>query len=219
MSEQDIIAQSLGYQNYGNYRARALWKKIRARILERDKSLCRCCGGKAEVVHHRTYALEVLTGDDDEQLVAVCHGCHDYIHYKDPNPERPLNRRERRTTAETDALLLAGRQDASFPAPKYDLRREHCGPKYPDGWKRWSSLQQDGWQHEYDRQGCLRRLRKYADSPWWVKYLSQQLREVHGMDDAKIDHLVSKARETLQKRKAQKRKPSTRTPTRDSTRN
>lgn len=54
------------------------WKEKRKRILERDQGNCRCCGQKANDIHHITYARVYREKDTD--LIAVCRNCHEKIH-------------------------------------------------------------------------------------------------------------------------------------------
>jgi hypothetical protein len=83
---------------YAKYLQSKKWKRIRRRVLKRDGRLFRRCGGRATLVHHRSYAPEVLAGDNDEQLASLCEGCHTVIHYDEFGAKR--------TPEETDRLLL-----------------------------------------------------------------------------------------------------------------
>lgn len=65
--------------SYAEYLKSSTWHKIRARALARDKNLCRACGGKAIVVHHRRYPKN-LGQEKMEWLYSLCVPCHDAIH-------------------------------------------------------------------------------------------------------------------------------------------
>ena len=63
------------------------WRKVRKKVLARDKRECQVCKdlGKVTVnnllVHH-IYILEYYYNKrlDIDNLVTVCHGCHELIH-------------------------------------------------------------------------------------------------------------------------------------------
>ena len=71
------------------------WRKLRLRILARDKYQCQlrqaCCTGHATHVHH---LQGKQAGDDPTQLVAACQACNYYV--GDPSrynpPARPATR-------------------------------------------------------------------------------------------------------------------------------
>jgi hypothetical protein len=133
-------------RDYQRYRETPLWRKIRRRVLKRDERVCRCCRGEATQVHHRSYAPEVMRGENDDELVSLCEGCHNHIEFDDFGKER--------TDQETDRLLLEGRADIDYPAPKVDLRRTF--PQHPREWDRMSAIRRSLWDEEYRR---LRELR------------------------------------------------------------
>lgn len=81
--QRDIDLRVMGFGSYGEYRASDLWKGIRGQVFRRDRRECRCCRKKAEVVHHDSYAVPVLRGEDLLPLFAVCHKCHDRIEFHD----------------------------------------------------------------------------------------------------------------------------------------
>ena len=120
--------------SYEKYRRRKLWKTIRNRVLSRDGQ-CMRCTGKAEVVHHRSYAPEVMQGLADEYLVSLCHGCHTVVEFDDSGNYRPWQ--------EEESVLLTPDTGKDFPEPEVDLRRSYT-PK-PLGWERMSNLRQVGW--------------------------------------------------------------------------
>ncbi len=67
--------------DYSNYKKTKLWKQIKTRILERDQSKCQRCKGRAEVVHHISYLPMVMLGLEDSQLISLCSGCHNIVHF------------------------------------------------------------------------------------------------------------------------------------------
>lgn len=139
--DKERVASLRGQQRYRDYLNSPLWRKISRRVLERDEHVCRCCTGTATQVHHRSYAEDVMRGENDEELASVCDGCHNYIEFDELGNERDPE--------ETDRLLLAGRRDADYPAPKVDLRRSF--PQKPLGWDRMSVVQRSLWHAEYER--------------------------------------------------------------------
>ena len=61
------------------------WRSVREVALKRDKYLCQDCGRPAEHVHHIEHLNEVNVNDYDvslnlENLVCLCHRCHDKRH-------------------------------------------------------------------------------------------------------------------------------------------
>ncbi|SAL06722.1 hypothetical protein AWB78_08211 [Caballeronia calidae] len=137
--------EKLGYSSYANYLSRALWKKIKKRVLVRDDHTCQRCFGSASVVHHRSYSEAVLKGEDDSQLASLCEGCHHVIEFDDDG--------SRRTDREKDEVLATKCLRVDFPAVKVDLRRKW--PVLPTRWKRMNWWQRTGWisEHEYQRIG------------------------------------------------------------------
>ena len=66
-------------QRYAAYLESATWKKIRAKVLKRDKQTCLACKGRAQVVHHIRYPKK-LGEEKLEWLYSLCMNCHDEIH-------------------------------------------------------------------------------------------------------------------------------------------
>ena len=121
------------------YLKTALWKRIKKRVLERDKSICQCCGGKGAVVHHRCYDPDVLRGENDAMLATVCSGCHDLIHLTDDGRKRTLE--------ETDVEFLMGQRQTETPEIKVDLRT--IWMPIPPGWNRLTHVQKRLWHERF----------------------------------------------------------------------
>ncbi|WP_126223490.1 hypothetical protein [Burkholderia ambifaria] len=150
--DREAILLSMGYRDYDNYLSRALWKKIKQRVLERDDWTCRRCNGKAELVHHRSYSREVLEGLDDSMLAAVCDGCHHVVEFRDDGA--------RRATVEKDEVLLTRAFDVQYPPVKVDLRR--ATKLMPSEWERLDWFQRTGWNAEYMYVYYTKRMTKGA---------------------------------------------------------
>lgn len=136
--------------DYENYRKRKLWKTIRDRVFERDRRKCRRCYGPAEVVHHRSYAPEVMEGNADEWLVSLCHGCHTVVEFEDSNVRRLWPEKER--------VLWTPDMQIDFPEPVIDLRRWQIGYALrPKGWERMNINQKNGWERRRDELVAERR--------------------------------------------------------------
>ena len=196
----------LGFRDNEDYRASNLWKRIKRRILKRDSDLCKCCGGKATIVHHRSYALQVLEGKDDEQLASICEGCHDFIHWDDSHAWRPMK--------ECEKFLQRGRHSTDFPVPTVDLRKK--SPQYPLEWPRMSAVQRCAWNREHQRLSFLFQLQKQMEKPKLAETFRRLLREWYGMDEAAIAAelaLVQRMRTTARKKKSQKAGTETKTTT------
>lgn len=137
--DREAILLSMGYRDYENYLSRALWKKIKQRVLERDDRTCRRCNGKAELVHHRSYSREVLEGLDDSMLASICEGCHHIVEFRDDGA--------RRSMAEKDEVLHTRAFLVQYPPVKVDLRR--ATKLMPPEWERLDWFQRTGWGAEY----------------------------------------------------------------------
>lgn len=72
--------KSMGFDSYETYLKSAIWKRIRNRVFARS-SACMCCGQRADVVHHRSYDMETLSGSTLSRLVPICDGCHHLIEF------------------------------------------------------------------------------------------------------------------------------------------
>ncbi len=164
------------YATYDDYRKSSLWRKIRRRVLKRDGNICLRCGGKAIMVHHRSYAEEVLAGNNDDDLASICEGCHNFISCDDAG--------RKRSAKETERLLLLRDESTNFPPPKVDLRLQSQPPKYPPEWGRMSAVQRSAWNGKYERLKFLHwlRVRKFPEGR-----LRRLLHNRHGMDDQAID--------------------------------
>jgi hypothetical protein len=138
----------LASEDYEKYLRSALWRRIKKRVLTRDGGWCLCCGGKGTVVHHRSYAPEVMRGEDDEQLATVCDGCHDIIHFCDDGSKRP--------ETEQDAILQAGQRQTDYPEPVVDLRRPMARSK-PRLWHRMTAVQRSLWLTRYQELAAAKR--------------------------------------------------------------
>ena len=168
---------------YFKYLQRKLWKaKIKPPILERDNHCCRRCGGHAYTVHHRSYDYDVISGEDAEQLVAICEGCHNFIHYDDFAVKR--------SSAESDRLLLQTRDIETCVPPKIDGRT-----RFPLQWKRMSAVQRS----EYDRLWTIRKMQRWT--PQQIENNRTVLRNIGGLDDAAIDSEIEKASVRSNKKK------------------
>lgn len=72
---------ALGFASYRNYCASDLWASIKARVRARSGGDCeRGCGKRARLVHHYSYDIETLRGDDIDLVAHVCGSCHISVH-------------------------------------------------------------------------------------------------------------------------------------------
>lgn len=72
---RDENLRALGFESYKMYLASALWKGIRARVLEQHPN-CLRCGKKATQVHHRAYDPATLRGELLAAMNPACAKCH-----------------------------------------------------------------------------------------------------------------------------------------------
>lgn len=92
--ERDVNLAMMGYSSYEEYLDSDLWQTIRLRVLERDNHLCRVCDKPerpAACVHHTSYAVSVLKGEDISSLYSLCHGHHLTVEFDSTVPGRKLH--------------------------------------------------------------------------------------------------------------------------------
>ena len=135
---------------HAEYLPSKLWAKIKRRILKRDQKVCLSCGGKGIVVHHKSYAPEVLGGEADEMLATVCEPCHHNIHFNADGTKRE--------ESEWEAALIAGQHQREIPEPKIDLRRRR--PILPPEWSQMTSLQRSLWSQRAQAMTLEKRAEK-----------------------------------------------------------
>lgn len=85
------VLEKLGFTDYNEYLFSLLWKKIRKRVLKRDKCRCKLCGKRAECVHHIKYELANLSGRSLKNMVSLCHDCHKDIEFDEKGVRRNLD--------------------------------------------------------------------------------------------------------------------------------
>jgi hypothetical protein len=138
--ERGRCCKSLGFSDYKEYLSSDLWKDLSRATLKRKSKICARCGGKANQVHHRSYSLEVLKGDRgdiDEQLVSVCGGCHNIIHYNEYGVDRFVD--------EWDAVLMSKEAKEGPSAATASKGLDEFNRKRPSGWKRMTAIEQKAW--------------------------------------------------------------------------
>lgn len=75
------ILHYLGFKSYREYLASDLWRDIRSRVLAKYDNKCTRCGGDATQVHHMSYCLVAMNGEDIGSLRPLCAGCHKFIEF------------------------------------------------------------------------------------------------------------------------------------------
>ena len=84
------LLPKLGFPSYKDYLNSCLWAEIRDAILDRDNHLCRLCQAAARIVHHIDYSEATLRGDSLDELVSLCHGCHEKVEFTEDGDKRTL---------------------------------------------------------------------------------------------------------------------------------
>jgi len=64
-------------KKYLDYMKSPEWKRRRENTITLADFRCQVCGGKAEQVHHNTYAR--FGHENQSDLIAVCKTCHRWI--------------------------------------------------------------------------------------------------------------------------------------------
>lgn len=62
------------------------WRRVRTLVMEKNNYICEQCGSPATIVHHIEHLNDSNLNDpyitlDEANLMAVCHECHNFIHY------------------------------------------------------------------------------------------------------------------------------------------
>jgi hypothetical protein len=135
--------------DYDRYLRSAHWKRIRQRIMKRDGHLCVCCDGRASEIHHLTYEIKVLDGEDDTKLAAICKECHRQLEFNNDGKKRSdicekqtlfeemkdaFGRRKElndrlREKAKDRCIWCKGRTDIPFPWPSQEASAYVLGLK------------------------------------------------------------------------------------------
>ncbi|MFC6292506.1 HNH endonuclease [Macrococcus epidermidis] len=89
-------------QKFDWFYKKPAWKKIRLVALERDDHLCQHCLEKydemtpADVVHHIVYVEhDIQKALDIDNLVSLCHHCHNKIHGEDEKRKSVKSKRQK----------------------------------------------------------------------------------------------------------------------------
>lgn len=89
--DRSVSLQSLGFDNYWTYLRSGLWKRIRTAGWCRHGKRCRLCPAKATVLHHNSYQLDVLSGDNLDELHPLCEDCHKGLEFDATGAKRTLD--------------------------------------------------------------------------------------------------------------------------------
>lgn len=82
-------ADALSALPYKEFLQSDYWKDVRATVLKRDSDKCSICNHIGGIdVHHRTYANHGSEHLHLEDLVSLCHNCHQLFHHKLPKEPR-----------------------------------------------------------------------------------------------------------------------------------
>lgn len=78
---RDDILLRLGFVSYKEYLNSDLWKLIRARGFKVHGNKCKICGQETNILHHKNYEWEILSGKTVNGLVPLCKTCHYHIEF------------------------------------------------------------------------------------------------------------------------------------------
>jgi hypothetical protein len=79
---RNLILKEIGFNTYKDYLKSELWKKIRKKVLAREKNVCEICQCHGNQVHHSRYHKNDLTGKNLNFLHVLCGDCHEKIEFK-----------------------------------------------------------------------------------------------------------------------------------------
>lgn len=80
-----LALNELGFLTYSEYLNSPLWGRIRAAVLGGNAVCWICIKRRATQVHHQSYAVAVLRGDNLSELVPLCHKCHRRVEFSHGN--------------------------------------------------------------------------------------------------------------------------------------
>lgn len=120
-TKRNDVLERLGYDDYKEYLSSPFWAGLRQLIFKRDRWSCRCCGAKAQAIHHDSYSRRVMRGSNHKPLYAVCNPCHDQIERDESGGKRPF--KEARAVFR-EMLTAHGKATADLPVNAIDLWHE-----------------------------------------------------------------------------------------------
>jgi hypothetical protein len=160
--------------SYAEYLESDVWKKIRARVLKRDKNKCLGCGKRAYAVHHRRYPRN-LGQERLDWLYSVCAECHSAIHRA--AAAMPLRKatdliittRPPRTIRLPDDPRLSQREARRRQQPKKRKARKVRSKHVSGSSKKAKLIAENERLHEELRRNRERRESARSDTDWAMK--------------------------------------------------
>lgn len=108
LNERQDALDKLGFDDYGSYLRSALWSAIRRRVYVRADGRCEACGEQPpENIHHWSYSVATLQGEQLKHLEAVCKPCHDQFH-EVPAPVEKQRTAKQKSNDAWRALVRSG---------------------------------------------------------------------------------------------------------------
>ena len=77
--DRAVALRHLGFRSYSQYLNGPLWRRIRKRVVRRDRGRCVLCTGTGWQAHHLSYSQTVLLGRRMDQLQLLCKRCHNAV--------------------------------------------------------------------------------------------------------------------------------------------
>ncbi len=78
---RNVWLRLIGFNDYREYLASDLWKRIRAKVFAVKGRACYLCGNTATQVHHMRYNKRGLLGEKIRHLHPICGNCHERIEF------------------------------------------------------------------------------------------------------------------------------------------
>lgn len=80
--ERKLNLEAIGFASYKDYLKSDLWAEIRKRVYKAKKMRCSVCKKKSgKQLHHCSYAIPVLKGEDIGPLWPICRTCHKRVEH------------------------------------------------------------------------------------------------------------------------------------------
>jgi hypothetical protein len=121
--ERDDLVKRLGFNSYQHYLNSSLWNNIVTRAYKEHGKVCIICGDNAQVLHHKNYKWEVMSGKTVKGLVPLCHTCHYGIEFS--------NKGKRRLDQVNNLLARLTGGGTPPSTPKYKPHKTRCQSLLP----------------------------------------------------------------------------------------
>ena len=93
--ERESVLWDMNYISYDDYKQSNLWDSIRRRVFELKGTKCCMCRNRANQIHHASYRMDVMTGQNIMPLFPICEYCHRRIEFNRDGTKRMFSEVQR----------------------------------------------------------------------------------------------------------------------------